>query len=408
MLDTSGTGTRDPSSKSKRFVPSIVPIPLLYIIVVVVVEEVVVVDVELVVDVEVEVELVEEVVVVDVELVVDVEVEVELVEEVVVVDVELVVDVEVELVEVVVVVDVEVVEVVVKLVDVEDVEGVVVVVVIVVGIIVVVLTILSNSTFSVHPLIRKAPIKNVAAQKTIKMFFISLLLSIISYIKIRPYYIVHESSCQPDFFCLTGKHLIYILIFTMGELKISKTNISGILLIEPKAFFDDRGFFMECYSVKDFQDNGFNGAFVQDNRSASKKGVLRGLHYQNHPSPMGKLVSCIKGKIFDVGVDIRKGSPTFCKWYGAVISEENMKMLYFPPGFAHGFLSLEDDTHVYYKCTGLYSKENESAIAWNDPEIGIKWPLAEVGGLPILSERDKVHPKLKDAVNNHKFGEKDY
>lgn len=194
----------------------------------------------------------------------------------------------------------------------------------------------------------------------------------------------------------------------MGQFEFKKVDISGILVIEPKAFFDDRGFFMECYSVKSFEENGFTKPFVQDNHSQSKKGVLRGLHYQNNPSPMGKLVRCITGKIFDVGVDIRKGSPTFGKWYGEVLSEENKKMIYFPPGFAHGFLALADDAHVYYKCTGLYSKENESAIAWNDPDVGVNWPLEQVGGAAILSDRDKIHPQLKGAINNHKFGEEDF
>jgi len=191
----------------------------------------------------------------------------------------------------------------------------------------------------------------------------------------------------------------------MGVFNFSKAPIEGILVIEPKAFHDDRGFFMESYNSKDFLGNGFLSLFVQDNHSQSKKGVLRGLHYQNHPSPMGKLVRCFKGKVFDVGVDIRKGSPTFGQWYGEILSEENMKMLYFPPGFAHGFLSLADDTHVYYKCTGLYSAQNERAIIWNDPDIGIKWPLELVGGEPILSPRDKVHPRLKDAENNHLWPE---
>ncbi len=186
----------------------------------------------------------------------------------------------------------------------------------------------------------------------------------------------------------------------MGQFKFLRTNIEGILVIEPKAFHDDRGFFMECYNLKNFEDHGFTVKFVQDNHSVSKKGVLRGLHYQLHPSPMGKLVRCLKGKIFDAGVDIRKASPTFGKWFGDILSGENMKMIYFPPGFAHGFLSLEDDTHVYYKCTGLYSKENERAIIWNDPEVGIKWPVEEVGGKVILSDRDKAHPRLKEAETN--------
>jgi dTDP-4-dehydrorhamnose 3,5-epimerase len=174
------------------------------------------------------------------------------------------------------------------------------------------------------------------------------------------------------------------------------------MVIEAKAFHDDRGFFMECFNQADFEAAGFQQKFVQDNHSQSRRGVLRGLHYQLHPSPMGKLVRCIKGKIFDAGVDIRKGSPTFGKWFGEVLSGNNMKMIYFPPGFAHGFLALEDDTHVYYKCTGLYSKENERAIIWNDPGIGIKWPVKEVGEV-ILSDRDKAHPRLKDAETNHVY-----
>jgi dTDP-4-dehydrorhamnose 3,5-epimerase len=189
----------------------------------------------------------------------------------------------------------------------------------------------------------------------------------------------------------------------MGQFKFSKTDIPGILLIEAKAFYDERGFFMESYNQKDFADNGLADVFVQDNHSWSKKKVVRGMHYQNHPSPMAKLVRVMKGKIFDAGIDIRKGSPTFGKWYGTVLSGENMKMLYFPPGFAHGFLCLEDDTHVYYKCTGLYSKENERAMIWNDPAVGIAWPLDLVGGKPILSDRDLVHPPLSKAEINHTY-----
>jgi dTDP-4-dehydrorhamnose 3,5-epimerase len=183
----------------------------------------------------------------------------------------------------------------------------------------------------------------------------------------------------------------------MGQFTFTRTNIDGILVIEPRVFRDDRGFFMESYSRKDFGENGLNLQFVQDNHSFSRKGVLRGLHYQIHPSPMGKLVRCIAGKIFDVGVDVRKDSPTFTKWFGEVLSGENMKMIYFPPGIAHGFLALEDETHVYYKCTGFYCKEDERAIIYNDPEVGIKWPLEEVGGKLIISEKDQKHPRMKDA-----------
>jgi dTDP-4-dehydrorhamnose 3,5-epimerase len=188
----------------------------------------------------------------------------------------------------------------------------------------------------------------------------------------------------------------------MSKFKFSKAPIPGILIIEAKAFEDDRGFFMEFYNKDGFAENGFADLFVQDNHSKSKKGVVRGLHYQIHPSPMGKLVKVVKGRIFDVGVDIRKGSPAFGKWYSETLSEENKKMLYFPPGFAHGFLALEDGTEVLYKCTGMYSRENERAIAWNDPEIGIKWPLELVKEV-IVSERDQKHPGLKDAETNFSF-----
>ncbi|NQU17788.1 MAG: dTDP-4-dehydrorhamnose 3,5-epimerase [Candidatus Saganbacteria bacterium] len=184
----------------------------------------------------------------------------------------------------------------------------------------------------------------------------------------------------------------------MGQFKFSKTNIAGVLIIEPKAFFDNRGFFMESYNKQNFADAGFTDVFVQDNHSVSGEGVLRGMHYQINPAPMGKLVRCIKGKIFDAGVDIRKGSKTFGQWFGDILDEENMKMIYFPPGIAHGFLSLAEDTHVYYKCTGLYSKEDERAMIWNDPAVGIKWPLDQVGGTPILSDKDKVHPGIKGAI----------
>ena len=142
--------------------------------------------------------------------------------------------------------------------------------------------------------------------------------------------------------------------------------------------------------------------FVQDNHSCSKKGVVRGMHYQLNPSPMGKLVKVVKGSIFDVGVDLREGSPSFGKWHGDTLSAENKKMLYFPPGIAHGFLSLENDTHVIYKCTGVYSSENERALMWNDPDVNIKWPTNLVSEI-ILSDRDKAHPSFKTAEKNFKF-----
>jgi dTDP-4-dehydrorhamnose 3,5-epimerase len=188
----------------------------------------------------------------------------------------------------------------------------------------------------------------------------------------------------------------------MIKFKFSKVFIDGILIIEPKAFEDDRGFFMEYYNKEGFAENGFTEIFVQDNHSRSKKGVIRGLHYQINPAPMGKLVKVVKGKIFDVGVDVRRGSPTYGKWYGEILSEENKKMIYFPPGFAHGFLSLTDGTEVIYKCTGMFSAENERAIIWNDPDIGITWPLDQVSKA-IVSDRDQKHPPLKDAETNFTY-----
>jgi dTDP-4-dehydrorhamnose 3,5-epimerase len=152
---------------------------------------------------------------------------------------------------------------------------------------------------------------------------------------------------------------------------------------------------METYKQSVFAQNGLPDNFVQDNHSYSKKGVLRGLHYQLKTHPMGKLVRATKGEIFDVGVDLRKKSNTFGKWYGAVLSAENKKMLYFPPGFAHGFYTLSDEAEVMYKCTGEYSKEGERAMIWNDPEVGIDWPIKD--GLVVLSDKDKLHPSLKNA-----------
>jgi dTDP-4-dehydrorhamnose 3,5-epimerase len=188
----------------------------------------------------------------------------------------------------------------------------------------------------------------------------------------------------------------------MGQFTITKTTLPGLLVIEPKVFGDDRGFFMEFQNRDEFARHGFKETFVQLNHSRSKKGVVRGLHYQINPAPMGKLVKCVRGKIFDVGVDIRKGSPTWGQWYGDILSGDNHKMLYFPPGFAHGFLSLEDGTEVIYACTGIYSAHDERALLWNDPAIGIKWPVDQVGA-GIVSERDQKHPGLKDVDTNLTF-----
>lgn len=186
------------------------------------------------------------------------------------------------------------------------------------------------------------------------------------------------------------------------KFKFTTTPISGALIVEPNVYNDDRGFFMEYYNKDEYAKCGFTDLFVQDNHSRSKKGVIRGLHYQLNPYPMGKLVKVVKGQVFDVGVDIRKGSPTFGKWFGDFLSDDSHKMLYFPPGFAHGFLALTDGVELLYKCTGMYNAPSERAIAWDDPDIAIGWPLNLVEKA-ILSDRDQKHPKLKDAETNFIF-----
>lgn len=175
-----------------------------------------------------------------------------------------------------------------------------------------------------------------------------------------------------------------------------KLEIPGVILIEPKIFKDNRGYFMETYKYSDFAKAGIKENFIQDNCSSSVRRVLRGLHYQKNPNAQGKLVQCLKGRIFDVAVDIRKGSETFKKWIGLELSDENNYMLYIPPAFAHGFIVLSETADVIYKCTKEYSPEDDRGIIWNDPEIGIIWPLHN----PILSEKDARHPRLKEADIN--------
>ena len=175
--------------------------------------------------------------------------------------------------------------------------------------------------------------------------------------------------------------------------------IPEVILIEPRRFEDPRGFFMETYKCSDFHRNGIHEHFVQDNYSRSVKGVLRGLHFQRNPHVQGKLVQCIRGKVFDVAVDIRKGSPTYMKWISIELSEENNRLFYVPPGFAHGFIVVSDIADVMYKCTGEYSPEDDRGIIWNDPDIQIRWPIQE----PVLSEKDSGHPLLRDADNNFEY-----
>ncbi len=172
--------------------------------------------------------------------------------------------------------------------------------------------------------------------------------------------------------------------------------IHDVILVIPQVFGDDRGFFLEFYKHSEFTAGGIPGHFVQDNHSRSVKGVLRGLHYQKDPAAQGKLVRCLNGRIFDVAVDIRKGSSFFGKWVSAELTGGNNHMLYVPPGFAHGFQVLSDTAEVLYKCTAEYAPAEDRGIIWNDPSIGIQWPFAD----PVLSGKDKALPLLKDADNN--------
>lgn len=169
--------------------------------------------------------------------------------------------------------------------------------------------------------------------------------------------------------------------------------IPDVLLIESRRFGDSRGFFEETYKTSEFESFGINACFRQDNHSRSVRGVLRGLHYQKEPAAQGKLVRVLQGELFDVAVDIRRNSPTFGKWISETLTGEDSKMLYIPPGFAHGFCVLSDTVDFMYKCTAEYNPDLDRGILWNDPEIGIQWPISD----PVLSEKDKVQPCLRDA-----------
>ena len=169
---------------------------------------------------------------------------------------------------------------------------------------------------------------------------------------------------------------------------VTPTAIPDVFLIEPKVFGDERGFFFESYNKKIFQEaTGLNVEFIQDNHSKSIKGVLRGLHYQLPPRAQGKLVRVAQGEVFDVAVDIRKSSPTFGKWVGDILSAENKRQLWIPPGFAHGFVTLSEHADVSYKCTTVYHPASDCTIAWNDPDLAIDWPLSP-GVAPLLSPKD--------------------
>jgi len=178
----------------------------------------------------------------------------------------------------------------------------------------------------------------------------------------------------------------------MSKIKVTGCEIEGLYEIEPKVFYDERGYFVETYNQNDFREEGLDMVFVQDNQSMSVKGVLRGLHFQKQ-HPQGKLVYVLRGEVFDVAVDMRPGSKTYGKWHGVRLSAENKKQFYIPEGFAHGFLVLSDEAEFAYKCTDFYHPGDEGGVIWNDPDIGIQWPVDD-GMALIMSEKDKKWGKL--------------
>ena len=185
-------------------------------------------------------------------------------------------------------------------------------------------------------------------------------------------------------------------------IKVSETFLAGVKVIEPDLFGDNRGFFMESYNDKQLKEQGIDIQFVQDNQSlSSEPGIIRGLHYQLNPKSQTKLLRVLTGAILDVVVDIRKSSPTFGKWGGFILSDYNHRQLLIPKGFAHGFCTLTPDVNVFYKVDEYYAPEQERGIIWNDPDIGINWPVSD----PILSEKDQHYPLLKDAEINFVVGD---
>lgn len=175
--------------------------------------------------------------------------------------------------------------------------------------------------------------------------------------------------------------------------EFEKLKPEGLVLVKPRVFSDGRGFFLETYKRGEFARAGITADFVQDNHSKSDRNVLRGLHFQKKGSAQGKLVRCVQGRIMDVAVDIRKRSPSFGKWVSLELSGDNSHMLYVPEGFAHGFLVLSESAEIIYKCTREYAPDSEGGVIWNDPALGIPWPVRD----PVLSEKDKANPLLKDA-----------
>lgn len=183
------------------------------------------------------------------------------------------------------------------------------------------------------------------------------------------------------------------------EITVARTALDGVLTIDTDFFRDERGFFIESYREEEFARHGIAVRFVQDNHSGSAKGVLRGLHYQDLSAPMGKLVRCTAGSIFDVAVDLRVGSPTFGRWVGVDLDARNMRQIWIPPGFAHGFVTTSDLAEVQYKCSGPYAPAAEGNLAWNDPDLAIAWPIAE----PVVSKRDAQGMSLREYLRTPAF-----
>ena len=189
----------------------------------------------------------------------------------------------------------------------------------------------------------------------------------------------------------------------MGNFKKVNTSIEGLFIIEPEVYMDNRGYFMETYNKADFEKIGLNYDFVQDNQAKSKKGVLRGLHFQKE-NTQAKLVRCIKGEVFDVAVDLRPGSKTYGKWEGVILTEENKKMFMIPRGFAHGFLVLSDEAEFAYKCDDVYNHSAEGGLKYDDPDVAIDWPLGDLRLDELLtSEKDANWPSLQELKNTDLF-----
>ena len=182
-------------------------------------------------------------------------------------------------------------------------------------------------------------------------------------------------------------------------MKVVETKLEGVLILEPRVFEDERGYFFETWNQARYREAGISADFVQDNLSLSHRGVLRGLHFQVPPRAQGKLVSVLQGSVFDVAVDLRTASPTFGQWVGVELSSENLRQMYIPEGFAHGFLVTSESALFSYKCTDVYSPQHERSLRWDDPEIGIEWPVAD----PILSPKDAAAPTMAEITGGAGF-----